>query len=137
MIPRIIEIGDKDRCARSYPAHGPRGRGQERTAEDSSGVFRSTATPDAVVRTSTSTTCSSSFTPRTCSLYTLRAAQKFDMDKMLRPIEFTPEQKKSRSACTTCGKKVHMIIVVDEYGGHGRLGHAVGNLLAEIVERDS
>src|SRR5438094_262839 len=50
--------------------------------------------------------------------YTLSSSRKFDMDKVLRPIEFTPEQKKVDELLNDMRtKKVHMMIVVDEYGG--------------------
>src|SRR3989440_825970 len=50
--------------------------------------------------------------------YTLSSSRKFDMDKVLRPIEFTPEQKKVDELLNEMRtKKVHMMIVVDEYGG--------------------
>src|ERR1700687_4315826 len=50
--------------------------------------------------------------------YTLSSSQKFDMDKLLRPIEFTPEQKKVDELLHDMRtKKQHMMIVVDEYGG--------------------
>src|SRR5881397_2623350 len=50
--------------------------------------------------------------------YTLSSSQKFDMDKVLRPIEFTPEQKKVDELLNDMRtKKQHMVIVVDEYGG--------------------
>ena len=48
--------------------------------------------------------------------YTLSSSRKFDMDKVLRPIEFTPEQKKVDELLNDMRtKKVHMMIVVDEY----------------------
>src|SRR2546423_56316 len=50
--------------------------------------------------------------------YTLSSSRKFDMDKVLRPIEFTPEQKKVDELLNEMRtKKQHMAIVVDEYGG--------------------
>jgi len=50
--------------------------------------------------------------------YTLSSSRKFDMDKVLRKIEFTPEQKKVDELLNEMRtKKVHMMIVVDEYGG--------------------
>src|SRR5256884_195588 len=50
--------------------------------------------------------------------YTLSSSQKFDMVKVLRPIEFTPEQKKVDELLNDMRtKKQHMVIVVDEYGG--------------------
>ena len=45
--------------------------------------------------------------------YTLSSSRKFDMDKVLRPIEFTPEQKKVDELLNEMRtKKVHMMIVV-------------------------
>src|SRR5437870_12418044 len=44
--------------------------------------------------------------------YTLSSSRKFDMDKVLRPIEFTPEQKKVDELLNDMRtKKVHMMIV--------------------------
>src|SRR5258708_11127806 len=49
--------------------------------------------------------------------YTLSSSAKFDMEKVIRPIEFTPEQKKVDELLNEMRtKKVHMMIVVDEYG---------------------
>ena len=65
--------------------------------------------------------------------YTLTESQKFDMDKVLRPIEFTPEQKKVDELLHDMRtKKVHMMIVVDEYGGTPGLV-TLEDLLEEIV----
>src|SRR5256712_14051187 len=71
--------------------------------------------------------------------YTLSSSRKFDMDKVLRPIEFTPEQKKVDELLNEMRtKKVHMMIVVDEYGGAaglvslgGPLAESVGGIRAE------
>jgi putative hemolysin len=65
--------------------------------------------------------------------YTLSSSEKFDMDKVLRPIEFTPEQKKVDELLNEMRtKRVHMMIVVDEYGGTAGLV-TLEDLLEEIV----
>ena len=65
--------------------------------------------------------------------YTLSTSEKFDMDKVLRPIEYTPEQKKVDELLNEMRtKRVHMMIVIDEYGGTAGLV-TLEDLLEEIV----
>ena len=65
--------------------------------------------------------------------YTLTTTQKFDIDKILRPIKFTPEQKKVDELLHEMRtEKVHMMIVLDEYGGTAGLV-SLEDLLEEIV----
>ncbi|TMB47659.1 MAG: HlyC/CorC family transporter [Chloroflexi bacterium] len=65
--------------------------------------------------------------------YTLSTSEKFDIDKVIRPIEFTPEQKKVDELLNEMRtKRVHMMIVVDEYGGTAGLV-TLEDLLEEIV----
>jgi putative hemolysin len=65
--------------------------------------------------------------------YTLTNTQKFDIDKILRPIKFTPEQKKVDELLHEMRtERVHMMIVLDEYGGTAGLV-SLEDLLEEIV----
>src|SRR5258708_32999802 len=51
--------------------------------------------------------------------YTLSSSQNFDMDKLLRPIEFTPEQKKVDELLHAIRtKNQHVMPVSDEHGGN-------------------
>jgi putative hemolysin len=65
--------------------------------------------------------------------FTLSTTQEFDIDKILRPIKFTPEQKKVDELLHEMRTdKVHMMIVLDEYGGTAGLV-SLEDLLEEIV----
>jgi putative hemolysin len=65
--------------------------------------------------------------------YTLASAPEFDLEKILRPILFTPETKKVDELLHEMrSKKVHMMVVVDEYGGTAGLV-SLEDLLEEIV----
>src|SRR5579859_383406 len=65
--------------------------------------------------------------------YTLAGAPEFNIDRILRPILFTPETKKVDELLHEMrSKKVHMMVVVDEYGGTAGLV-SLEDLLEEIV----
>jgi putative hemolysin len=65
--------------------------------------------------------------------YTLTTTQKFDIDKILRPIKFIPEQKKVDELLHEMRtEKVHMMIVLDEYGGTAGLV-SLEDVIEEIV----
>ncbi len=65
--------------------------------------------------------------------YTLSSAPEFKIEKILRPILFTPETKKVDELLHEMrSKKVHMMVVVDEYGGTAGLV-SLEDLLEEIV----
>jgi putative hemolysin len=65
--------------------------------------------------------------------YTLARAPEFNIERILRPIQFTPETKKVDELLHEMRvKKVHMMIVVDEYGGTAGIV-SLEDLLEEIV----
>jgi putative hemolysin len=65
--------------------------------------------------------------------YTLSGAPEFSIEKILRQILFTPETKKVDELLHEMrSKKVHMMVVVDEYGGTAGLV-SLEDLLEEIV----
>ena len=65
--------------------------------------------------------------------YTLTTTQKFDIEKILRSIKFTPEQKKVDELLHEMRtEKVHMMIVLDEYGGTAGLV-SLEDVIEEIV----
>ena len=65
--------------------------------------------------------------------YTLARAPEFNIERILRPIQFTPETKKVDELLHEMRvKKVHMMVVVDEYGGTAGLV-SLEDLLEEIV----
>src|SRR5438477_5474778 len=65
--------------------------------------------------------------------YTLSSAPEFNIEKILRPILYTPETKKVDELLHEMrSKKVHMMVVVDEYGGTAGLV-SLEDLLEEIV----
>ena len=65
--------------------------------------------------------------------YTLSTTQEFDIEKILRPIKFTPEQKKVDELLHEMRtEKVHMMIVLDEYGGTAGLV-SIEDVIEEIV----
>src|SRR5438270_493860 len=65
--------------------------------------------------------------------FTLSSAPEFNIEKILRPILFTPETKKVDELLHDMRtKKVHMMTVVDEYGGTAGLV-SLEDLLEEIV----
>jgi putative hemolysin len=65
--------------------------------------------------------------------FTLSTTQEFDIEKVLRPIKFTPEQKKVDELLHEMRtEKVHMMIVLDEYGGTAGLV-SLEDVIEEIV----
>jgi putative hemolysin len=65
--------------------------------------------------------------------YTLSTNQEFDIEKLLRPIKFIPEQKKVDELLHEMRtEKVHMMIVLDEYGGTAGLV-SLEDVIEEIV----
>src|SRR5579872_5336790 len=65
--------------------------------------------------------------------YTLAGAPEFNVERILRPIQFTPETKKVDELLHEMRiKKVHMMVGVDEYGGTAGLV-SLEDLLEEIV----
>ena len=65
--------------------------------------------------------------------YTASTSRKFEMDKVLRPIDYVPEQKKVDELLNAMRvNKQHMVIVIDEYGGTAGMA-TLEDLLEEIV----
>jgi putative hemolysin len=65
--------------------------------------------------------------------YTLSTTQEFDIEKILRLIKFTPEQKKVDQLLHEMRtEKVQMMIVLDEYGGTAGLV-SIEDVIEEIV----
>jgi len=65
--------------------------------------------------------------------FTLSTSQEFDIEKLLRPIKFIPEQKKVDELLHEMRtEKVHMMIVLDEYGGTAGLV-SLEDVIEEIV----
>jgi CBS domain containing-hemolysin-like protein len=65
--------------------------------------------------------------------YTLSTTQEFDIEKILRPIKFIPEQKKVDELLHEMRtEKVHMMIILDEYGGTAGLV-SLEDVIEEIV----
>src|SRR5207302_8451782 len=66
-------------------------------------------------------------------IYAPSTPPEFQSDKILRPILYTPERKKVDELLHEMrSKKVHMMVVVDEYGGTAGLV-SLEDLLEEIV----
>ncbi|HET7467689.1 MAG TPA: hemolysin family protein [Candidatus Dormibacteraeota bacterium] len=134
MIHGIIEIGDKSVREVMVPRTDMVALERSATLQDIVRVFkqhRHTRLP--VYKTDLDHIIGLIHAKDLLLFYTLSSAPEFSIDKILRPILFTPETKKVDELLHEMrSKKVHMMVVVDEYGGTAGLV-SLEDLLEEIV----